>query len=56
MTAQSTLVLGANTVIAEPKCSFDFFTVQPFSFGKQLGLLWLLSLDEHRKVTERYDW
>ena len=53
MTAQSTLVLGANTVIAEPKYSFDFFTVQPLSFGKQLELLWL-PLDEHRKVTERY--
>lgn len=38
MTAQTTIVLGANTVIAEPKCSFDFFTVQPLSFGKQLGL------------------
>ena len=28
MTAQTTIVLGANTVIAEPKCLFDFL---PFS-------------------------
>ncbi|MFZ2843967.1 S1 family peptidase [Psychrobacter sp.] len=49
MTAQTTLVLGANTVIAQPNCSVAFATTNQPKFGEQLGLLWL-PLDEHRKA------
>ena len=49
MTVQTTLVLGANTVIAQPHCSVVFSTAKPLKFGQQLGLLWL-PLDEHRKA------
>ena len=49
MTAQTTLVLGANTVIAQPNCSVAFATTNQLKFGEQLGLLWL-PLDEHRKA------
>ena len=49
MTAQTTLVLGANTVIAQPNCSVAFAAINPLNFGQQLGLLWL-PLDEHRKA------
>ena len=49
MTVQTTLVLGANTVIAQPHCSVVFSTAKPLTFGQQLGLIWL-PLDEHRKA------
>lgn len=49
MTAQTMLVLGANTVIAQSECSVAFSTTHPLKFGQQLGLLWL-PLDEHRKA------
>ena len=49
MTAQTTLVLGANTVIAQSNCSVAFATTNQLKFGEQLGLLWL-PLDEHRKA------
>ena len=49
MTAQTTLVLGANTVITQPNCSVAFTTTNQPRFGQQLGLLWL-PLDEHRKA------
>ncbi len=49
MTAQTTLVLGANTVIAQPNCSVAFTTTNQPKFGQQLGLLWL-PLDEQRKA------
>ncbi|WP_045451329.1 hypothetical protein [Psychrobacter sp. JCM 18903] len=49
MTAQTTLVLGANTVIATANCSVAFATTDQSKFGVQLGLLWL-PLDEHRKA------
>lgn len=47
MTAQTSLVLGANTFIAQANCSISFSTTDPFKFGQQLGLLWL-PLDEQR--------
>ena len=49
MTVQTTLVLGANTVIAQPQYSVVFSTAKPLTFGQQLGLIWL-PLDEHRKA------
>lgn len=49
MTTQTTLVLGANTVIAQSECSVAFSTTQPLKFGQQLGLIWL-PLDQHRKA------
>ncbi|MGP9689218.1 trypsin-like peptidase domain-containing protein [Psychrobacter sp. AOP22-C1-C5] len=49
MTVQTTLVLGANTVIAQPNCSVAFSTASHLRFGQQLGLIWL-PLDEHRKA------
>ncbi|MEN6668899.1 serine protease [Psychrobacter sp. B38] len=49
MTVQTTLVLGANTVIAEASCSIAFTATSPLRFGQQLGLLWL-PLDANRKA------
>lgn len=49
MTAQTTLVLGANTIIEQAQCSVAFATKNQLKFGKQLGLLWL-PLDEQRKA------
>ncbi|WP_201579790.1 serine protease [Psychrobacter sp. Pi2-52] len=49
MSKQVELVLGANTVIENPKCSIAFSTTKPLGFGQQLGLLWL-PLDTHRKA------
>ena len=49
MTAQTTLVLGANTVISQSQCSVSFSASHPMAFGQQLGLLWL-PLDAHRKA------
>ncbi len=49
MTAQTTLVLGANTVIAQAQCTVSFATTSTLKFGQQLGLLWL-PLNEQRKV------
>ncbi len=49
MTVQTTLVLGANTVIAQAKCTIAFSASAPLTFGQQLGLLWL-PLDANRKV------
>ena len=49
MTAKTTLVLGANTVIAQSNCSVAFATTNQLNFGEQLGLLWL-PLDENRKA------
>lgn len=49
MTAQTTLVLGANTVIAQAQCSITFSATGSLKFGQQLGLLWL-PLDNNRKV------
>lgn len=49
MSEQTTLVLGANTVIEHPKCSVAFATNNPLKFGQQFGLLWL-PLDESRKA------
>ena len=41
MTAQTTLVLGANAVIADVRCSVVFSSASPLKFGQMLGLLWL---------------
>ena len=41
MTRQTTLVLGANTVIEQAQCSVAFTTSDNLKFGQQLGLLWL---------------
>ena len=49
MTAATTLVLGANTVIEQAQCSVAFSTSDSLNFGQQLGLLWL-PLDESRKA------
>ena len=49
MTAQTTLVLGANTIITKAQCSIGFSTTNQRQFGQQLGLLWL-PLDENRKA------
>ncbi len=48
MSAQTTLELGANTVIANAQCSVAFAT-SSLKFGQQLGLLWL-PLDAQRKA------
>ena len=45
MTAQTTLVLGANTIIEQTQCSVAFTTTNQLKFGQQLRLLWL-PLDE----------
>lgn len=49
MTAQTTLVLGANTVITQERCTVAFATSDSLGFGQQLGLLWL-PLNEQRKA------
>ena len=49
MTRQTTLVLGANTVIEQAQCSVAFTTSDNLKFGQQLGLLWL-PLDASRKA------
>lgn len=49
MTAQTTLVLGANTVISQAQCSVSFSVSHQNTFGQQLGLLWL-PLNESRKA------
>lgn len=49
MTAQTTLVLGANTVIAQAHCKVAFTTPNQLQFGQQLGLIWL-PLNENRKI------
>lgn len=49
MTAQTTLVLGANTVITQERCIVAFTTSNSLRFGQQLGLLWL-PLNEQRKA------
>ena len=49
MTAQTTLVLGANAVIADVRCSVVFSSASPLKFGQMLGLLWL-PLDANRKA------
>ncbi|KAF0569962.1 hypothetical protein FQV37_1997 [Psychrobacter nivimaris] len=49
MSKQVELVLGANTVIENTKCSIAFSTTKPLEFGQQLGLLWL-PLDANRKA------
>ena len=49
MTVKTTLVLGANTVITQSKCSVGFSSADNLSFGEQIGLLWL-PLDEQRKA------
>ena len=48
MAVQTTLVLGANTVIEHSHCSLAFSTPSSLKFGQQLGMLWL-PLDEQRK-------
>jgi S1-C subfamily serine protease len=49
MTVQTTLVLGANAVIADVRCSVAFSSASPLRFGQQLGLLWL-PLDANRQA------
>jgi len=49
MSKQVELMLGANTVIENTKCSIAFSTTKPLEFGQQLGLLWL-PLDANRKA------
>ena len=49
MATQTTLVLGANTVIEQLQCSVAFTTPDQLVFGQQLGLLWL-PLDVNRKA------
>lgn len=49
MTDQTTLVLGANTVISQGQCSISFSSSDPLQFGQQIGLLWL-PLDTNRKA------
>ena len=49
MLKQVELVLGANTVIENTKCSIAFSTTKSLEFGQQLGLLWL-PLDANRKA------
>ena len=49
MTVQTTLVLGANTVIEQAPFSVAFGTPNTLKFGQQLGLLWL-PLDANRKA------
>lgn len=49
MSKQVELMLGANTVIENTKCSIAFSTTKQLEFGQQLGLLWL-PLDTNRKA------
>ncbi|WP_321154310.1 hypothetical protein [Psychrobacter sp. LV10R520-6] len=49
MTAETTLVLGANTVIAQAQCTVAFSAADQLKFGQHLGLIWL-PLDDNRKV------
>nr|WP_317198568.1 serine protease [uncultured Psychrobacter sp.] len=49
MSAQTALVLGANTVIEQPNCLVAFTANNSLTFGQQLGLLWL-PLDDRRKA------
>ncbi|MGP9545446.1 S1 family peptidase [Psychrobacter sp. AOP7-B1-25] len=49
MSNQVDLILGANTVITNTKCSIAFSTDSTLKFGQQLGLLWL-PLDASRKA------
>lgn len=52
MTAQTTLVLGANTLISQAQCSVRFTATgaqSELQFAQQLGLLWL-PLDANRKA------
>ena len=49
MIRQTTLVLGANTVIEQAHCSVAFTTPDNLKFGQQLGLLWL-PLDANHKA------
>jgi len=49
MSKQVELVLGANTVIENTKCSIAFSTNSTLRFGQELGLLWL-PLDANRKA------
>ena len=49
MTAQTTLVLGANAVIADSSGSVAFSSASSLKFGQDLGLLWL-PLDANRKA------
>ncbi|MGO2279168.1 MULTISPECIES: S1 family peptidase [unclassified Psychrobacter] len=49
MSKQVELILGANTVITNTKCSIAFSTDNTLKFGQQLGLLWL-PLDASRKA------
>ncbi len=49
MTAQTTLVLGANTIIEQTPCSVAFATSNQLTFGQNLGMLWL-PLNEQRKA------
>ena len=49
MSVQTTLVLGANTVISQAQCSISFSTSDSLQFGQQIGLLWL-PLDANRKA------
>ena len=49
MATQTTLVLGANTILTNAQCSIDFSTNNELKFGQQLGLL-CLPLDANRKA------
>ena len=49
MSKQVELILGANTVITNTKCSVAFSTNNTLKFGQQLGVLWL-PLDASRKA------
>ena len=49
MTKQTSLLLGANTLIEQAQCSVAFTTPDNLKFGQQLGLLWL-PLDASRKA------
>lgn len=49
MSKQVKLILGANTVITNTKCSIAFSTDNTLKFGQQIGLLWL-PLDASRKA------
>ena len=49
MTVQTTLVLGANAIIANSSCSIAFSSDSSLKFGQDLGLLWL-PLDANRKA------
>ncbi|MBH0006959.1 S1C family serine protease [Psychrobacter sp. SWN149] len=49
MSTQTTLALGANTVLTSAQCSVGFSTNNELKFGQQLGLL-CLPLDANRKA------